>query len=55
MTEPPDRGPLVWVDFTPQSGSEQARHRPAIVLSPRLYDERSKIAIVCPITLNLSR
>lgn len=54
MTVPPDRGALVWLDFTPRSGSEQAGHRPAIVLSPRAYHERSKIAIVCPITSNLS-
>jgi len=54
VTEPPDRGALVWVDFTPQSGSEQAGHRPAVVLSPRAYHERSRIAVVCPITSNVS-
>jgi mRNA interferase MazF len=42
-----DRGALVWLDFTPQSG-----HRPALVMSPRLYHERSKLAVVCPITSN---
>jgi mRNA interferase MazF len=48
----PERGALVWVDFTPQSGHEQAGHRPALVLSPRIYHERSKLAVVCPITSN---
>jgi mRNA interferase MazF len=48
----PERGALVWVDFTPQSGSKQAGHRPALVLSPRIYHERSKLAVVCPITSN---
>jgi mRNA interferase MazF len=52
MTELPERGALVWVDFTPQSGHEQAGHRPALVMSPRLYHERSKLAVVCPITSN---
>jgi mRNA interferase MazF len=48
----PERGALVWVDFTPQSGREQAGHRPALVISPRVYHERSKLAVVCPITSN---
>ena len=52
MSELPERGALVWVDFTPQSGREQAGHRPALVMSPRIYHERSKLAVVCPITSN---
>ena len=52
MSALPDRGALVWVDFTPQSGREQAGHRPALVVSPRIYHERSKLAVVCPITSN---
>jgi mRNA interferase MazF len=48
----PERGALVWVDFTPQSGREQAGDRPALVISPRIYHERSKLAVVCPITSN---
>jgi mRNA-degrading endonuclease toxin of MazEF toxin-antitoxin module len=49
----PERGALVWVDFTPQSGREQAGHRPALVISPRIYHERSRLAVVCPITSSL--
>ena len=52
MADLPERGSLVWVDFTPQSGREQAGHRPALALSPRIYHERSKLAVVCPITSN---
>ena len=52
MSALPERGALVWVDFTPQSGREQAGHRPALVMSPRIYHERSKLAVVCPITSN---
>lgn len=53
MSDRLERGDLVWVDFTPQSGSEQAGHRPALVLTPGLYHWRSRLAVVCPITSNL--
>lgn len=46
----PDRGSLVWLDFTPHAGSEQAGRRPGIVLTTRAYHERSRLAVVCPIT-----
>lgn len=46
----PDRGDLVWLDFTPQAGHEQAGRRPALVLSPRAYHQRTPFAVVCPIT-----
>lgn len=46
----PDRGDLIWLLFSPHAGSEQAGRRPGIVLSPRAYNERSSLAIVCPIT-----
>ncbi|HUI76270.1 MAG TPA: endoribonuclease MazF [Bryobacteraceae bacterium] len=46
----PDAGDLVWLTFDPQAGREQAGRRPALVLSPRVYNVRSNLAIVCPIT-----
>ena len=46
----PHRGDLVWLNFNPQAGHEQAGHRPALVLSPREYNERSSVALFCPIT-----
>jgi mRNA interferase MazF len=52
VSELPERGALVWLGFTPQMGREEAGHRPAVVISPRLYHERSKLAVVCPITSN---
>jgi mRNA interferase MazF len=48
----PERGALAWVVFTPQAGREQAGRRPALVISPRVYHERSSFAVVCPITSN---
>ena len=46
----PDRGDLVWLNFNPQAGHEQAGHRPALVLSPREYNEQSSVALFAPIT-----
>jgi mRNA interferase MazF len=43
-------GDLIWVDFNPQAGREQAGRRPAVVLSPRAYNYKTSWAIVCPIT-----
>ena len=46
----PDAGDLIWLDFDPQAGREQAGRRPAVVLSPAIYNRRSSLALVCPIT-----
>ena len=46
----PDRGDIVWLDFDPQIGHEQSGHRPAFVLSPLAYNQRSNLALFCPIT-----
>jgi mRNA interferase MazF len=41
---------LVWITFEPQAGHEQRGRRPALILSPRPYNSRSRLAIACPIT-----
>ena len=46
----PQRGDVVWINFNPQAGHEQAGHRPAVVLSPRTYNDKTHLAILCPIT-----
>jgi mRNA interferase MazF len=46
----PDRGDLVWTDFNPQAGREQAGKRPALVLSPKLYNAKTGLAVMVPIT-----
>lgn len=46
----PDRGDLIWLNFTPQSGHEQAGTRPAIVISPYAYNSKTGLMIACPIT-----
>ena len=46
----PETGDFVWLTFDPQAGREQAGRRPALVLSPRTYNAKSGLALVCPIT-----
>ena len=46
----PERGDFVRLEFSPQAGHEQAGRRPALVVSPRLYNERSSVALLCPVT-----
>ncbi len=46
----PARGDLVWLDFDPQAGREQAGRRSAIVLSEEDFNELTGFAVVCPIT-----
>jgi len=46
----PDAGDLVWLTFDPQAGHEQRGRRPALILSPRVYNGRARLAIACPIT-----
>lgn len=46
----PKQGEIIWVDFDPQSGHEQAGRRPALVLSHTSYNQKVGRAFVCPIT-----
>ena len=46
----PERGDLIWLNFTPQAGHEQAGKRPAIVISPSSYNSKTDLMIACPIT-----
>ena len=46
----PARGDLIWLQFNPQAGHEQAGHRPAVVISPSSYNRRVGLALCCPVT-----
>jgi mRNA interferase MazF len=46
----PDRGDIVRMSFDPRSGHEQAGWRPALVISPAVYNRASSLALFCPIT-----
>ena len=40
----------MWITLNPQAGREQAGRRPAVVLSPKNYNGKTGLAILCPIT-----
>jgi len=46
----PEAGDIVMMDFDPQVGREQAKRRPALVLTDQRYNRASGLAIVCPLT-----
>ena len=46
----PERGDIVWLEFTPQAGREQAGRRPALVVSPASYNAKAGLLLACPIT-----
>ena len=46
----PDAGDIVFLDFDPQVGREQAKRRPALVLTDVRYNRASGLAVVCPLT-----
>jgi mRNA interferase MazF len=46
----PRKGDFVSITFDPQAGHEQKGRRPALVVSNNLFNERTGLAIVCPIT-----
>ena len=46
----PDRGDIVWFQFNPRAGHEQSGRRTALVISPKVYNEKVGLALFCPIT-----
>jgi mRNA interferase MazF len=46
----PDRGDLVWITLNPIAGHERAGRRPAMVISPRSYDRKTGLCVLCPAT-----
>ncbi len=49
----PDTGQVVWLEFDPQAGHEQAGHRPALVISPSSYNAKSGLMVCCPLTIKV--
>ncbi len=52
MAYVPEAGDIVWLQFSPQAGHEQAGHRPAVVLSPATYN-RIGLMLCCPLTTKI--
>jgi len=49
----PEAGDVVWLNFTPQAGHEQAGHRPAVVISPAAYNGKTGLMLCCPLTTQI--
>lgn len=46
----PEAGDILWLEFDPQAGHEQAGHRPAVVLSQQSYNRAAGLVLCCPMT-----
>lgn len=46
----PDRRDIVWMELDPTKGHESNKRRPALVLTPKTYNQKTSMAIMCPIT-----
>ena len=46
----PDRGDFIWIDLNPRMGHEQSGRRPAVVLSPKSYNRKTGLCVICPAT-----
>ena len=44
------QGTIIKINFNPQAGHEQAGYRPAVVISNDIFNDKTKLSIVCPIT-----
>ena len=49
----PDTGEVVWLEFDPQAGHEQAGHRPALVISPASYNGKTGLMVCCPMSTKI--
>jgi mRNA interferase MazF len=50
VTYVPDAGDIIMLDFDPQVGREQAKRRPALVITDHRYNQASGLVVVCPLT-----
>ena len=48
----PEQGDIVFLYFNPTKGHEQIGFRPAVVISTNIFNQNTKMVIVCPITSN---
>ena len=50
MAYTPEKGDVIWLDFDPSSGHEIMKRRPAFVISRKIFNQHTGMAIVAPIT-----
>ena len=49
----PDQNDIIWLDFEPTKGKEMGKYRPALVLSPKEYNQARDLVICCPISTSI--
>ena len=49
----PDRNQIVWMDFEPTKGKEIGKYRPALILSSKAYNKKTRLVICCPISTSI--
>ena len=45
-----EQGMIIKMNFNPQVGHEQAGYRPAVIISNKVFNQKTNLTIVCPIT-----
>ena len=48
----PKQGDVIFLKFNPTKGHEQAGFLPAVVISNNVFNQNTKMVMVCPITSN---
>ena len=48
----PKQGDVIFLNFNPTKGHEQADFRLAVVISNNVFNQNTKMVMVCPITSN---
>lgn len=46
----PERGDIIWIDFNPQAGREMRDIHPMLVLSPKVFNDRTSLVVGLPMT-----
>jgi mRNA interferase MazF len=46
----PDRQDIIWIDCNPQAGQEMRDVHPFLVLSPRIFNDKTSLVIGLPMT-----
>jgi mRNA interferase MazF len=49
VTYLPEQGDLAWINFDPQAGREQAKNRPALIVTASDFNAATGLPVVCPV------
>lgn len=55
VTYVPESGDIVWMEFEPQQGKEIRKTRPALIISPEMYNRKTGLTLCVPITSQIKK